>query len=106
MSMKQTILIFGVSSFVGSNLLELLKEDYRIIGTYHKTPVSIPGITCIPCDVLKKDYVSNITARFRPDFTIYAIGISSLKECQLHPKQSDALNYSGAINCCSAAERY
>lgn len=104
--MKQTILIFGVSSFVGSNLLEMLKDEYRIIGTYYKTPVSIPGVTCVPCDVLKKDYVSNITARFRPDLTIYAIGMSSLKECQLAPKQADALNSVGAVNACTASERY
>lgn len=104
--MKQTILIFGVSSFVGSNLLEMLKDEYRIIGTYHKTPVSIPGVTCVPCDVLKKDYVSNITARFRPDLTIYAIGMSSLKECQLSPKQAEALNSAGAVNACTASERY
>lgn len=104
--MKKTILIFGVSSFVGSNLIEMLKDEYRIIGTYHKTPVSIPGVTCIPCDVLKKDYVSNITARFRPDLTIYAVGLSSLKECQLSPKVADALNSVGAINCCASSERY
>lgn len=104
--MKKTILIFGVSSFVGSNLIEMLKDEFRIIGTYHKTPVSIPGVTCIPCDVLKKDYVSNITARFRPDLTIYAVGLSSLKECQLSPKVADALNSVGAVNCCASSERY
>lgn len=104
--MKKTILIFGVSSFIGSNLLEMLKDEFRIIGTYYKTPVSIPGVTCLPCDVLKKEYVSNITARFRPDLTIYAVGMSSLKQCQLYPKQADALNSAGAVNCCGASERY
>ena len=103
---KKTILIFGVSSFVGSNLIEVLKDNYRIIGTYHKTPVSIPGITCIPCDVLKKDYVTNITARFQPNLTIFAVGMTSLKECHLLPKQSDAINSAGAVNCCAASERY
>ena len=104
--MKKTIMIFGVSSFVGSNLLEMLKDEYRIIGTYHKTPVFIPGVTCIPCDVLKKDYVSSIVARFRPDITIYAVGLSSIKGCKLSPKQADALNSSGAVNCCMASDRF
>jgi dTDP-4-dehydrorhamnose reductase len=104
--MKKTILIFGVSSFVGSNLLEILKDDFRIIGTYFHTPVSIPGITCVPCDALKKDYVSNIISRFRPDICIYAAGLSSLKECSLNPKKSDALNSSAAMNCSTASERY
>ena len=104
--MRKTILIFGASSFVGSNLIEQLKDEYRIIGTYYKTPLSVPGITCIPCDVHKKDLVSNIVARFRPDITIYAAGLSSLKECQLYPQNADAMNSAGAVNCCAAAERY
>lgn len=104
--MKQTILIFGVSSFVGSNLLEFLKNDFRIIGTYHQTPVSIPGVTCLPCDVLVKDNVSSLIGRFKPNVCVYAVGMSSLKECSLNPKQSDALNSSGAMICCAAAERY
>lgn len=91
---------------MGSNLLEILKDDFRIIGTYHKTPVTIPGVICIPCDVLKKDYVTSLIGRFRPDLTIYAAGMSSLKECHLYPKQADALNSAGAVNCCVAAERY
>lgn len=104
--MKKTLLIFGVSSFVGSNLLEMLQEEFRIVGTYYKTPVSIPGVTCFPCDVLKKDYVARITAIVKPDATIYAAGLSSLEECKLFPKQADALNSAGAVNCCIAAERY
>lgn len=100
------MLIFGASSFVGSNLLESLKEDYRIIGTYFKTPVKIPGITCIPCDVLKKDYVSSIVGRLKPDITLYAVGVSSLKACSIEPKQADALNSAGAANCAAASERY
>lgn len=104
--MKKTVMIFGVSSFLGSNLLEGLKEEYRIIGTYHNTPVNVPGITCVPCDVLKKDYVSNLVAIFRPDVVLYAAGMSSLKESQMQPKQADALNSAGAVNCCVAAERY
>lgn len=104
--MKKTILIFGISSFVGSNLAMMLKDEYRIVGTYHKTPVDIPGITCFPCDVLRKDYVSNLIGLIKPDYTIYAVGLSSLTDCKLNPKIADALNTVGAVNCCSSSERY
>lgn len=104
--MKKTILIVGISSFIGSNLAILLKDDYRIVGTYHKTPVNIPGITCVPCDVLKKDYVSKLLGVIKPDYTIYAVGMSSLTECKLNVEKADALNSVGAINVCTASERY
>lgn len=104
--MKKTVLILGASSFVGSNLAMILKDDFRVVGTYHKTPVHIPGVTCYPCDVLKKDYVTNLIGLIKPDFTIYAVGLSNLKECKLNPKQADALNSAGAVNGCMASERY
>jgi dTDP-4-dehydrorhamnose reductase len=104
--MKKTVLIFGISSFVGSNLALILKDSYRVVGTYHKTPVDISGVTCFPCDVFKKDYVSSLVSVIKPDYTIYAVGMSSLTECKLFPKQADALNSVGAVNACSASERY
>lgn len=104
--MKKTVLIFGISSFVGSNLAQVLKDEYRVIGTYHKTPVDIPGVTCLPCDILKKDYVSNLVGLLKPNFTIYAVGMSSLTECKLKPKQADAVNSVGAVNACTSSERY
>jgi len=39
---NKTILIFGISSFVGSNLAFFLKEDFRIVGTYKKNYVKKP----------------------------------------------------------------
>ncbi len=99
-------MIFGISSFVGSNLAEALKDEFRVVGTYHKSPVEIPGVTCFPCDVLKKEYVNRIISRVKPDFTIYAVGLSSLTECKLRPKLADALNSSGVANVCSMSERY
>lgn len=104
--MKKTVLIFGVSSFVGSNLVELLKDQYRIVGTYYKTPVDIPGVTCIPCDVLKKEFVMSLVSNIKPDVTIYAIGLTNLTECKNKVKYSEALNSSGAVNCLTAAERF
>lgn len=104
--MKKTILIFGVSSFVGSNLAEFLKDDYRVVGTYYKTSVDIPGVTCYPCDVLKKDYVNNLVGILKPDITIYAVGMNSLQKCSMMNNLADALNTTGAVNCCKASERF
>lgn len=103
--MKKTVLIFGISSFIGSNLAQILKDDFRVVGTYFKTPVNIPGVTCIPCDILKKDYVSSLVSIVRPHFTIYAIGMSSLTECNILNNLADALNTGGAITACKASER-
>ena len=103
---KKTIVIFGVSSFVGSNLAETLKKDYRIIGTYYSNPTRIPGILTLPCNVLTKDEVQLILFTFRPDITVYCAGLSSVYECSVSTKLAGALNTSGLFNVAEFCQRY
>jgi len=105
-SKRKTILIFGVSSFVGSNLAEYLKKDYRVVGTYNKNPVQIPGVLTLPCDVLSKDEVQLILFATKPDITIYAVGLSSIYECSKQEDRADALNSSGLYNVAEYSQRY
>jgi dTDP-4-dehydrorhamnose reductase len=105
-SNKRTILIFGVSSFVGSNLAEYLKHDFKIIGTYFKTKANIPGILTLPCDVLDKDQVQLVIYAFKPDLVIYAVGMSSIKDCSENIQIADALNTGGLINVSEYCQRY
>ncbi|MFG1592969.1 SDR family oxidoreductase [Halobacteriovorax sp. CON-3] len=102
----KTILIFGISSFVGSSLASFLKKDYKIVGTYHKNPVSIDGITTVPCDIHSKQEVQLIMYTFKPDITIYAIGLSSIVDCALSERRADALNTSGLFTVADICQRY
>jgi dTDP-4-dehydrorhamnose reductase len=106
MQKQKTILIFGISSFLGSNLADQLKNDYRVIGTYYSTPVEIPGILTLKCDVNSKEMIQKIVYIFKPDITIYSIGLTDLDACQSHPKVADALNTVGVFNVSAASERY
>lgn len=103
---KKTILIYGVSSFVGSNLAEQLKDKYRVIGTYYKTRVQIKDVISLECDVYSKQEVERIMHAFKPDITIYAVGLKNLMLCQEFPKLADALNTAGVFNVSQVSERY
>ena len=103
---KKTVLIFGISSFVGSNLAEFLKKDYRIVGTYHKTSVKIDGVLTLPCDVLAKDEVQLVFYATTPDIVIYAVGLTSLLDCNEANDYADALNTVGLFNVSDNSQRY
>lgn len=103
---RKTILILGVNSFLGSNLAEFFRKDYRVVGTYHKKIQPLPGILCLPCDVLNKDEVQLVLYAFKPDIVLYCVGLSSVKECAEMPNASDALNSSGLFNVAEMAPRY
>jgi dTDP-4-dehydrorhamnose reductase len=103
---RKTILIFGINSFVGSNLAEFFRKDYRVVGTYHKKNQPLPGILALPCDVLIKEEVQLVLYAFRPDFAFYCVGLSSLRDCADMPNGSDALNSAGLFNVAEIAPRY
>ncbi len=103
---RKTILIIGVNSFLGSNLAEFFKKDYRVVGTYHKKNQQLPGILALPCDVLNKDEVQLVLYAFKPDIVLYCVGLTSLKDCADMPNASDALNSAGLFNVAEIAPRY
>lgn len=103
---KKTVVIIGASSFVGSNIAEAFAKEYRVIGTYFNTPVKIPGVLMIKCDVLEKNRIQQILYTFKPDFTIYCAGLTSAVSCKAFPKVADALNTSGVFNVSMYSERY
>ena len=103
---RKTILIIGINSFLGSNLAEFFRKDYRVVGTYHKKNIQLPGILALPCDVLNKDEVQLVLYAFKPDIVLYCVGLTSLRDCADMPNASDALNSAGLFNVAEIAPRY
>jgi dTDP-4-dehydrorhamnose reductase len=103
---RKTILIVGVNSFVGSNLAEFFRKDYRVVGTYHYKNYPLPGILTLPCNVLVKEEVQLVLYAFKPDIVLYCAGMVSLKECAEKPNICDALNSLGLFNVAELAPRY
>ncbi|MBF0362271.1 MAG: sugar nucleotide-binding protein [Oligoflexia bacterium] len=103
---KKTVLIFGISSFVGSNIAEFLKKDYRVVGTYYQSQIQIPDVLTIPCDILNREVIQSIIYAVKPDIVIYAVGLSKLDLCRENDKDANALNTLGVFNVANYSERY
>lgn len=104
--LRKTIFIFGISSFVGSSLAEFLKKDFRVIGTYSHNPVEIEGVLTFPMDISNRDAIQLVLFTFKPDITLYCIGLSSLQDCDENEKLGDALNTTGLFSVAGFTERY
>jgi dTDP-4-dehydrorhamnose reductase len=102
---RKTLLIVGVSSFVGSNLAEYFKRNYRVIGTYFEHPVFISQVLTFRCSIYEKETVQYIIYNFRPDFIIYCGGLTSVHDCSVDDKKCEALNTNAVFSLASAAER-
>ena len=106
MKEKKTVVIFGASSFIGSNLCAYLRKDFRVIGTYHRNKYFCPGVLTIPCDVLAKEEVRLVMLAFKPDVAIYCVGNSNINYCSENEEVADALNTGGLVNVIDFSQRH
>ena len=103
---RKTVLIFGVSSFVGSNLAEFFSKDYRVIGTFYESPIRLDNVLTVPCNVLVNEEIQAVLFSFMPDYTIYAVGLTSILSCSKNNEMSNALNTNGLLNVARFSQRY
>lgn len=103
---QKTVLIMGVSSFIGSSLANFLKTNFKVIGTYLNNPVDIPGVFTFPTDIFNRDECQLIFHSFRPDFTIYCVGKSSLNECAEQKEKAELFNTNSLIYPTEFSHRY
>jgi dTDP-4-dehydrorhamnose reductase len=105
MSVTKKILIFGGSSLIGSNLVHYFYDKYRVITSYHKNAVKLPGVLSFPLDIFNRDSIERLIHIIKPDVVIYCSMINDPQTCQDSPKLADALNNAGAVATSYACEK-
>lgn len=94
--MKQ-ILITGASGFVGKHLINLLKNQYKIIGLVYKDLTEDQeNVKYISGDILNKDFLVDLLNQYKPEAIIHLAGIA-----QTHDIPAEKLfetNFFGTFN--------
>jgi dTDP-4-dehydrorhamnose reductase len=89
------VLIVGGSGFIGTQLALKLRDHFKVFATYHKNSIHIPGVTSIPFDITKKDWVKRVVFTAQPEIVIYAIGNPSLEWCAEHTNEAERVHLDG-----------
>lgn len=103
---KKTVLIFGVSSFIGSNIAESLCSDYRVVGTYFNSEIVNRNFLTIKCDISNPMLVKGIINLAKPDIVIYCVGEKDIEVCHSSPRRSEALNAGGVFNVINSLDAF
>lgn len=84
------ILVLGGAGFLGSNLINFLREGYDIQGTFFSLKNHQVGL--IKVDVTDPSNLKDALISIDPDIVINCVGLASVDECERRPEASVLLN--------------
>lgn len=78
--MKSKILITGASGFIGTNLLEYLKDNYIVCNIdFHKPKIQERVAYWKDVDIINYDQLKNVVLEFSPDYIIHLAARTDLQ---------------------------
>jgi dTDP-4-dehydrorhamnose reductase len=87
-----TILITGISGFLGWNLAQHLRSLYRIYGTYLDHQVDLKKCECLAFDLTHLDKIERLCTAIQPRFIIHTAALSDADLCETRRREALTLN--------------
>lgn len=107
MNMKRSVLIFGVSGFVGRYLAdEFYTNGYEVCGNDLLRGEMLPEyVDFYECDLLDSERVSELIAETKPTHIVNLAAVSSVGLSWKIPQKTVAVNVGGTLNILEAAKK-
>ena len=99
-----TIMVVGASGYIGSNIVTALRKEHRVIALFRKEVMRYPGLSHFVYSFEDKDYLKRLMQILKPDFVIYAAGMTDMMDCHKRAKMAEAVNSLGPVVFTAAGE--
>lgn len=94
---RQKVLITGVGGMLGTDLAEILKNDFEIIGL-DKKPAPHLGRPIEICDLLQERKLRDVMLAHQPSVLIHCAALTDVDYCEEHPEEAEAQNVGATRN--------
>lgn len=102
-SRGKKILITGITGLLGSNLAEILSDEFIVYGISLHKCISKMNYRIENFDLMDKVELAKFTKKIRPDFIIHAAALANVDECERCTKEAYSLNVEVTENVADAA---
>jgi dTDP-4-dehydrorhamnose reductase len=92
----KNVLVTGGSGLLGSNLVRLLRDRFRVFYTYNENYVKMKKATPIRMNFMRDYEISDKILYIRPDIIINCAAITSIGECERDRELAFCVNTYGA----------
>ncbi|GAB4152163.1 MAG: SDR family oxidoreductase [Cyanobacteria bacterium J069] len=94
----KTLLITGISGFLGWHLYQAARHTWTIYGTYQTRPVSFANATTLALDLTNAAALKQTLQDLRPDAVIHTAALSQPNACQAQPELAHRINVLASLN--------
>lgn len=101
------IIVTGGSGFIGTNLIEYLKEEFQILNLDIKSPVnSNHNDFWTKCDILNSEKLDKIIQNFKPDYIVHLAAKADVEGKSLKDYDVNTVGARNIISSSNNAKKY
>ncbi|MDG2616304.1 NAD(P)-dependent oxidoreductase [Thermoleptolyngbya sichuanensis XZ-Cy5] len=97
----KTLLITGISGFLGWHIYQATRASWTVYGTYQTRPVSFADANTLALDLTDCTALQQAFQEIRPDAVIHTAALSQPNACQTQPELSRQINVLASLNLAS-----
>jgi dTDP-4-dehydrorhamnose reductase len=98
---KMKILVTGASGFLGTKVMNILKDSFELTGTYHNKKKE--GFVYL--DLADRDSTLRVVEQTKPDVILHTASLANVDECELDKEKAKLVNIVGTQNIIEAARK-
>ena len=100
------LLVLGGSGLVGNALIKMYHDNFEIIATYNKNPISLTDIRSLRCS-LPEDFnrLEEFIQLEKPEIVVNSLGFSNIDFCESNKSNSYSLHVDSTEKICSLCSK-